>query len=471
MRSDRGFRSLERWTASAPAVGLLLVGLVALLYYRTTSEFLADARSVEEAHEVESRLGALLRSSIDVETAQRGYVLTGDPDFLGPLRAAEARIALEGETLRARIRDPEQRERLDALFELLRHRIGIAEETIAIREQAGFEAARRVIASGEGRRAQDQLRDAVARMEEREAVLLDEREARRDESLRLSLALLTIGFLLAVLAIAVSLGRVRRDLRFREEAEAGLREANRELDTARQRAEEADRVKSAFLAAMSHELRTPLNSIIGFTGILHQGLAGPLNPEQERQLGMVQASGRHLLGLINDVLDLSKLEARELAVQPEPFDVRRTLEALVASFAPQAERKGIALRSSLAPDLGVRVSDRRRFEQIVLNLVQNAIKFTEKGTVEVRAIGKDALLEVAITDTGIGIAPEEVERIFAPFHQVESGTARRHDGTGLGLAISRKLAALLGGEIRVESRKGEGSTFTFSLPAPKAERE
>ena len=226
--------------------------------------------------------------------------------------------------------------------------------------------------------------------------------------------------------------------------ELEVAERTRELQAAVIRAESADRLKSAFLAAMSHELRTPLNSIIGFTGIILQGLAGPLNPEQTKQLGMVRSSARHLLALINDVLDLSKIEAGQLEVQAEPFNLVESVERVTASVKPLAEKKGLALTAEIASSLREMVSDRRRLEQILLNLLSNAIKFTDQGRVAliVELVASVPVLpdrsthptvRVLITDTGIGIRPEHLTLLFQPFRQVDTGLARQHEGTGLGL--------------------------------------
>jgi signal transduction histidine kinase len=162
-----------------------------------------------------------------------------------------------------------------------------------------------------------------------------------------------------------------------------------ELEIAKERAEEADRIKSAFLATMSHELRTPLNSIIGFTGILLQGMVGPLNDEQAKQLGMVYDSARHLLNLINDVLDISKIEAGQLKIASEPVDVLRVIGKVVQTETPLAEKKGLVLAAEVAPEVGQITSDRRRVEQILLNLVRNTIKFTEQGRVSLRVYELD----------------------------------------------------------------------------------
>lgn len=264
-----------------------------------------------------------------------------------------------------------------------------------------------------------------------------------------------------------------RDMNVGLEARVDAR--TRELRVAMQRAESADRMKSAFLATMSHELRTPLNSIIGFTGILLQQLAGPLNDEQRRQLEMVRGSARHLLALINDVLDISKIEAGQLEVQSEAFDLLPLLEHQLDVLRPQAERKGLVLRLDASAAPATLRTDRRRVEQVLLNLLTNAIKFTERGQVHVmvdtlpdyrRVPDADAVPAVRflVRDTGIGIAERDLAELFQPFRQVDAGLARQHEGTGLGLSICLRLCELMRGEISVQSEPGRGSTFTVILP-------
>ncbi|MBI4750032.1 MAG: PAS domain S-box protein [Acidobacteria bacterium] len=243
----------------------------------------------------------------------------------------------------------------------------------------------------------------------------------------------------------------------------------------RRHAEEADRIKSAFLATMSHELRTPLNSIIGFTGIILQGLAGPLNLEQTKQLTMVRTSARHLLALVNDVLDISKIEAGQLEVARLPFDMHRSITKVITLITPQAEAKGLQVRVNLPPGLGQAVSDERRFEQILLNLLSNAVKFTHHGEISLTADlipdfkipsapAPQPAIRLHVSDTGMGIKPENLPTLFQPFRQIDSGLSRNHEGTGLGLAICRRLTTLMGGEISVESEWGKGSTFSVTLP-------
>ena len=282
------------------------------------------------------------------------------------------------------------------------------------------------------------------------------------------------------------------DISERKRAETALRELNEtleqkvaartgELQAALLRAEAADAIKSAFLATMSHELRTPLNSIIGFTGIVLQGLAGPLSAEQTKQLGMVQGSARHLLELINDVLDLSKIEAGQLEVRAEPFDLRASLDRVIASVRPMADKKGLALDAATCPAPVEMVSDRRRVEQILLNLLNNAIKFTERGGVTVTVGLVDGFrarpdspprpaVRLQVADTGIGIKPDDLATLFQPFRQLDSGLTRQHEGTGLGLAICRRLAVLLQGEISVSSVWSKGSEFTVTIPLQLSSR-
>jgi PAS domain S-box-containing protein len=260
--------------------------------------------------------------------------------------------------------------------------------------------------------------------------------------------------------------------RHREHLEEQIRNRTRELAAAKERAESADRLKSAFLASMSHELRTPLNSVIGFTGILLQEIPGKLNDEQRKQLEMVRGSARHLLALINDVLDISKIEAGQFTIDQEPFDVQESMKTVVTSVKQSAWDKGLSLVYEGAPDVGRVIGDRRRYEQVLLNLLSNAVKFTEAGSIIVETrIKETGAVEVMVRDTGIGISRTDQADLFQPFHQVESGTSRRYEGTGLGLSISRRLVELMGGAIWVASEPGIGSTFGFSVPLHGIETE
>ncbi len=259
--------------------------------------------------------------------------------------------------------------------------------------------------------------------------------------------------------------RLNDELRRHAEAlEQRVAERTAELVVAKDRAESADRLKSAFLATMSHELRTPLNSIIGFTGILLQGLAGPLNEEQKKQMSMVQGSSRHLLSLINDVLDISKIEAGQLSISVTSFELRPSIEKMVKLVSPLSEKKGISLQLDIADDVSTVTSDQQRMEQVILNLLNNAVKFTEKGHVSISCRIENDHYILSVSDTGIGMRLEEIPNLFKPFHQIDTGLTRKHEGTGLGLSICKKLLKMMGGTIGVESELGRGSIFTIRFP-------
>jgi protein-histidine pros-kinase len=263
--------------------------------------------------------------------------------------------------------------------------------------------------------------------------------------------LVTEGDLLAMAAI--------RDVSERKRVERDLNDVNLQL-------ERANRAKDGFLASMSHELRTPLNAILGFTGTLLMGLPGPLNEEQTKQLRTVQRSGRHLLSLINDLLDLARIESGKLQLHLEPIDCRGLLEEVAGGLRPLADEKGIALEVVAEEDLEVS-SDRRALSQILINLANNAIKFTDEGSVRLELSLQDhdgaAVIRFAVRDSGRGISAEDKERLFAAFEQVGGAGGRAYEGTGLGLYICRALAPLIGGVINFESEVGVGSTFALDV--------
>ncbi len=290
-----------------------------------------------------------------------------------------------------------------------------------------------------------------------------------------------------------------------EESVRNLEDANRELDVinhelaerrreaeeARVQADAANRAKSDFLANMSHELRTPLNSIIGFAEVLQDRLFGGLNERQAEYVGFIASSGTHLLNLINDILDLAKVEAGKQELHPETLAVRRTLEESLALLREKAVKHRIALSLDIAPDADCALeADARQVRQILFNLLSNAVKFTpdggsvrvsarrvqsagfaahveegtnaEPGTVSA-APGGDSI-EVSVTDTGVGIKAEDMPKLFHEFTQLESAYSKNYEGTGLGLALTRRLVELHGGTIRAESEAGKGSRFVFTLP-------
>ena len=258
---------------------------------------------------------------------------------------------------------------------------------------------------------------------------------------------------------AFTLGVVR-DVTERRGAEQALREKNLQL-------EEAMRVRDRFLGSMSHELRTPLNAIIGFTGTLLMKLPGPLNPDQDRQLGIIQASARQLLALINDMLDVVKIESGGFELKLEPVACEAVVKEAAESLGPLARAKGIALAVDLPGQTRPVRTDRRSLAQIVHNLGTNGIKFTERGEVRIALRQRDGNgrleTEISVADTGSGIGEEDRARLFQAFGQLDAGSTRRHQGAGLGLFLSRRLAELIGGRIAVSSEVGRGSVFSVVL--------
>jgi len=251
-----------------------------------------------------------------------------------------------------------------------------------------------------------------------------------------------------------------RDITERKRIEYELREKNLQLEL-------ANLAKDKFLATMSHELRTPLNAIIGFTGLLLMRLSGPLAPDQERQLQTVQASGKHLLSLINDLLDLAKIESGSPDLPLEATACSPVIESVVTQLRPLATAKNLRLDLSLPMEDVLVQTNSRALSQIVINLASNAIKFTDQGTVAIclkqETENGHLRTEVSVRDSGIGIAREDSEKLFQAFTQLDPTSTRRHKGTGLGLHLSQRLAALLGGRITLESEIGKGSLFSLIL--------
>jgi PAS domain S-box-containing protein len=301
---------------------------------------------------------------------------------------------------------------------------------------------------------------------------LNLRARRKDGSdlpVEISLSPLWEGGELRVTAIIRDITERRRAERqyqiLQERFTSELEEKNRQLELRNKEVEHANRLKSEFLASISHELRSPLHTIIGFAELLKEGFDGPLNEKQERFIRNIHQDAQHLLAIINDLLDLSKIEAGRMEIRPEAVVLAEVAREVAEAIQPQADAKALQLLLNVDSDLCVR-ADRIRLKQIVVNLLSNAVKFTpESGRIEISAVRRREKVAVSVNDTGIGIAPGDHEAIFDKFYQVGSTTRGVREGTGLGLAITRKLVEQQGGRIWVESEPGRGSTFSFTLPA------
>jgi PAS domain S-box-containing protein len=316
-----------------------------------------------------------------------------------------------------------------------------------------------LVAPEDARRALRHFRRAVRGEAQQLEMGITHHDGHRVEARVTIFPIVVHGELFGVYAIA-------EDITERKRAEAEREELLRRERGARAEAEEASRAKSDFLAVMSHELRSPLNVITGYADLLCDGVAGELTPLQQRHLGKIRDSGRLLAGMIEQVLAFARMESGREAVHAEPVELGELVRGVAAVVEPLAREKGLVFRFEPPEERCVVRTDPVKARQVLLNLLSNAVKFTDAGEVyfHVRQ-GADGSVGMVVHDTGVGIDPEHLERIWEPFWQAEDPLRRRAEGAGLGLGIARRLARLLGGEIRVESAPGAGSTFTFLLPA------
>lgn len=389
----------------------------------------------------------------DAESSERGYIITGNKDYLQLHREAKQTINERIPELRELLsNNPDEQIWFNGIVMLTQRKFAGQDSSLDIMNREGFEAASAFVSTGYGKKIMDSIRVNISNLQKEEINLLKEKTEMRQIFIDRINTQILIGGVFGILILFVIFFL--------------LQKRTSELEITSARAEKSDRAKSNFLALMSHELRTPLNSIIGFSGMLLQGIAGPLNGEQRKQTEMILTSGRHLLRLITDILDITTIEAGELKIHYETFDIVKVIEEVVAFEKTSAEAKGIAIELRKNHDALEIISDPARIEQILLNLVHNAVKFTERGSVKIVCQSVDSQVEIKVSDTGIGVSRENMDKLFTPFLQIDNGLIRKHRGTGsgLGLSISKKLVDMLNGEISVESEYGVGSTFIVSLP-------
>jgi signal transduction histidine kinase len=441
----------------------LAVGFVvlAVLLVQSRTKQLQNRTSVLHTQEVLVEVGLLRAWALDSEMACRGFALSGDTRYRDVQASEFAEADRHLEKLAGLIADNlRQVARVARLREVIHERSEACAGLVGLWETQGLAAAGRAFTEAGAEQSTDRLRALLTEMEGEQRGLLVLREARLQASDRMLAAGATVAAVLALGLLIAAYFLFSRDARSREALERELRDKNKEH-------QDASRLKSEFLAHMSHELRTPLNAVIGYTGTLLMKLPGPLTADQERQLKTIQTSARHLLSLINDVLDLARIESGKVEIELKAMACREVMEEVLSALRPLAQAKNLALEAEF-PDKPVEVrTDRRALSQILINLANNAIKFTKTGSVTLRLSQRDGasgdIAAIDVIDTGVGVKPEEQPQLFRAFQQLHAGKPRS-EGTGLGLYLSGRLAELIHGRIEFESEYGKGSRFTLLIP-------
>lgn len=473
-------RRFQVQVLAAFAAAWLIAGLLAAGAWRQAEDSEKAALAIAHTYEVLVETSRLRADTLQIELSSQYFRLTGDTARLAERDQAIAARETSLKRLGMLTEDnPAQQARLAQMREIVAQRLGVARRVEQLRKEVGAEAAAAFAASAGLRESLARLLALRDEVREEEIRLLEKRsrEHTRARSVALASAVLAAWALFGLLAGTYFV--IRRQLRANEAArrELALRAARlRELNDALDR---ASRMKSDFLASMSHELRTPLNAIIGFSEILRDGLAGDITAQQREYLNDVLTSGTHLLALINDILDLSKVEAGKMTLEPENLTVESLLTAALSIVREKATAHRLTLDLRVAADCGEICADGRKVKQIVYNLLSNAVKFTpDGGRITLAACrrpareapeaspppGTQEFLEITVSDTGIGISAENQKRLFAAFVQIDSSLARQYPGSGLGLALVKRLVELHGGAVGLESTPGQGTTFRVWLP-------
>ena len=466
----------------AIAAGLwVALGILALLSASddwSTRTFLVTSEEVNHAHEVVEQLDHLLAEMTDAETGQRGYLITGSVRYLAPYERATARIADTLHAIRVLTADDSaEEERLNRLVPLVASRLAIMRETMDLYDREGLAAARQHVLTDRGKTVMDDIRKLVGEMDRAERMVLLDRGAYAHASARLTRVVVLVSDLLALGLVGSSYVIAMRGLAERRRHVVAVEEARgqaerqagelavlaRDRDEARRAAQEASRLKSEFLAHTSHEIRTPMTALVGYTELLGDPDLSPA--ERAEGLATVRRNGEHLMTIVNDILDLSKIESGRMTIERMACSPFALVAEVAAVLRPRAAHDGLDVEVGYRSPLPETIeTDPTRLRQILLNLVGNAIKFTPRGSVRLE-VGpvEDTRLCFEVIDTGIGLDAEQQARLFTAFSQADASTTRRFGGTGLGLAISKRLAGMLGGDLRVRSVPGEGSTFTLTI--------
>jgi len=417
-------------------------------------------RWIAHTYDVLDGLKETLDHVREAELFERSFILTHDSVYLVRYHQVVSSLEPDLKRLYALTADnPREHRRVATMDSLVQQRRMLFEHRIATFQHHGTDSAVALIRRGDGLRLMTRLSTVGAEAISDEERLLVERSSRQEGDLWESVVLIVVGLLGVTYLVATGNIRLLRHLRARARAED-------EAVQQREEAEAANQSKSDFLARMSHELRTPLNSVIGFANVMLKNKDGHLTESDVTYLNRIQSNGRHLLSLINQILDVAKIESGRIELLIEPVDIAALVREVVAQFEPQAREMSLRLAAEVPDDLAPFNTDNEKLRQVLINLIGNAMKFTTRGGVTVVVEARHGtIVSIAVRDTGIGIPKDRLNEVFEAFEQAENTTSRKFGGTGLGLSISKSLAQLLGLELVVDSEVGVGTTFTLWFPA------
>jgi len=468
-------------------VALLILVFIGGIFYWTTQSLIETNAVALDTYKTVENLNELLACFYDGESAARGFMMSGEDQDLDYYKEATAGIREILEKLGPMLAEnPEQKDRFELLKSDARRKSEFSDHKIELRQSRGFESSLDFFLTSRDQNLMEEIDSIITEMKSAELQLLQLRRADADLSAKQLRFRLIIGLSISFCMFLAVYGYLNHEVKRRRRAEAEaikltegleirvnertaeLADVNRQLELRNKEVEHANRMKSEFLARMSHELRTPLNSIVGFSDLLAEESKGPLNEKQKRFINHVNAGARHLLQLINDILDVSKIEAGKIEFNADDFIVSDAIHEVLSVITPLADSKKIKIENVVGKECALR-ADRIRIKQIFYNLLTNAVKFTpEEGLVRIEAFQEPDSIRFCVSDTGTGIPPDEQRLIFEEFHQAGGTVKNPNQGTGLGLTITKKLVELHGGEIRVESNPGQGSSFSFTIPSETA---